>query len=230
MKEHQTRTLIVEAHADDAAWIAGGTIPLLTRRGEQVDSFMATDSNWEGNGTQRYEEQREMMNIFGMKTLYDVGNRFEIPDGSLEMTKSGILLVQALLHVVDTSHDEGAPYDRIITFGPDGWSGHTDHKVVSQVARAVFGMRSSITELWMAGMGHEERASFDKDYEHNSFYENAPHVDTSSYRPVIILDTLDTKIVGTQTHESQLADDGKLQIERIRQLAPIEYFNVYQRT
>lgn len=229
MKERFPRTLIVEAHADDAAWIAGGTIPQLTRRGIPVDSFMATDSNWDGNGRERAAEQRAMMNVFGMDTLHDVGNRFEIPDGSLDMTKSSILLVKALLYIVDTAHDEGAPYDRFITFGTDGWSGHMDHKVVAAVAQTVFTMRSSISELWIAGMGRKEREAFDRDYEHNAFYEAVPAVNTSAYRPVIILDTLETKIAGTAAHKSQMAEDGARQIERIKQLPPVEYFNVYQR-
>ncbi len=228
MKEYH-RTLVIEAHADDAAWIAGGTIPQLTRQGIPVDSFMATDSNWDENGAERAAEQRDMMKIFGMGRLHDVGNRYEIADGSLTMRDSGILLVQALLHVVDSAHTEGDPYDRFITFGPDGYSGHNDHKVMSEVARAVFGMRDSVRELWMAGMSPDQYDAFISDYAENDFYEPFVPVDISQYRPVIIPDTLPVKNAGIKAHQSQMARDGKLQVERNNALPPVEYFNVYRR-
>ncbi|MDO8610892.1 MAG: PIG-L family deacetylase [bacterium] len=225
MTEHfiqliKPRVLVAEAHADDAAWFAGGAIALLGMQYVQVDSILFSDSNGRGVGNQRLREQKKMMKILRMNKLYPVGYENKFADGTLNETELFSPMVSALLHVLRQAEKENFPYTHIITFGQDGYSGHPDHIAVAEVVEYVFEMVNSLHELWQVGMFQEERALWPKNY-----FVQIPNMNfNNDYVGIDISQALSIKEEAIRSHTSQLPNGGIEHMQRIRQIEPVEYF------
>lgn len=216
------RQLAIEAHADDIPWTQGGDVKLKTRN-YQVDSLLFTDSNGQGNGKQRLEEQRRGMDILGMSKLYAVGDEWGFGDGNLS-TRLYQQMAQALFYVVDAATKEGFPYTSFRTFNERGFSGHPDHSIVASVAQYVFQHRPEIKQLIQVEMTPEEHALWPKDY-----FVHVPTPKIDGCIQVDITETLNSKIAAIQAHTSQLTNGGLDQIARVRQLPPREIYRYTNR-
>ena len=85
------RVLAVYAHPDDAEYLFGGTVALLTSRGAEVTYVCCTDGRKSGSdpdmteddvAAMRAEEQRAAARVLGVKEVTFLG----YPNGSLEVT------------------------------------------------------------------------------------------------------------------------------------------------
>lgn len=222
MKEIENNaTLTVWAHADDSAWTAGGSIAQLTTS-TRVDGLLFTDSNGQGLGPQRLEEERAAMKVLGMETLYPVGHDHHFEDGRLANEHFGPM-VTALLHVIDSAKENGVNYHTIITFGPDGYSGHFDHMVVAHVVLETFRLRNQLKSIWQVGMSAEEREAW------GDYFVPIPVVDTKDYHAVPIEATYKQKNAAIASHTSQLKNGGLSHIARVEKLPKKEYFKITNR-
>jgi LmbE family N-acetylglucosaminyl deacetylase len=118
----------VWAHPDDEAWLAGGLMAEAVRAGRRVVCVTATRGElgttdpvrWplEGLAEVRTEEMRRCMEILGVtEHLW-----LDYPDGGCAAMPADEP-VGKLVSLID----EIRP-DTILSFGPDGMTGHTDHQ------------------------------------------------------------------------------------------------------
>jgi LmbE family N-acetylglucosaminyl deacetylase len=125
------RVLAVWAHPDDETYLAGGLLALAADAGERPVVVTATDGEG-GFGDDRAWppararhvrrcEARAAMAILGV-----VDHRgWELPDGGCQDVDPA-LPVSRLVAIIDDVRP-----DTVLTFGPDGITGHPDHKAVS---------------------------------------------------------------------------------------------------
>lgn len=121
----------VWAHPDDEAYLsatlmhrvidAGGRVILLTAtRGE----FGSSDSDGDGTGlaTLRERELRSAMRVIGVSDVRFLG----LSDGACELADD-----ETMTAVIADVIAQEEP-DVVVTFGPDGITGHPDHQAVSR--------------------------------------------------------------------------------------------------
>jgi LmbE family N-acetylglucosaminyl deacetylase len=134
----RTGTLLgVWAHPDDEAFLSAGLMAAATRAGNRVVVATATRGELgspdpaglppERLAALREEELARSLAVVGVREHRWLGHR----DGSLDGVRrsAGIDQVSRLI-------DEVRP-DTIVTFGPDGMTGHSDHRAISSwVTRA----------------------------------------------------------------------------------------------
>ena len=143
------RLLCIWAHPDDEAYLsaglmaqtidAGGTVTLVTITDGEL-GFAADDPTpLPTRARQRRGELRNAMAIIGVEDIRFCG----VPDGGLSAAPSRPL-VENLVTIIE----EVQP-DTIVTFGPDGITGHDDHIANCGVATQAW-LEAGIGELWYA--------------------------------------------------------------------------------
>lgn len=214
---NRERELAIEAHADDIPWTQGGDVAQQTKH-HQIDSVLITDSNYQGLGKVRLQEQRAGMDILGMSQLYPIGNERGFRDGYLNahIYRS---IVQALLSIIDEAAREKYPYTALRTFNERGFSGHPDHIIVASIAQYIFALRPEIQRLITVEMSPEEHALWPKDY-----FVHVPTPIMDGCIEVDITCTLPQKIASIEAHTSQLRNGGLEQMERVAILPPREIY------
>jgi dephospho-CoA kinase len=106
--------LTVLAHPDDGAFAIGGSLARYAEAGAEIHLASATSG-----GAGASQEFRRASEILGARDIHLLG----YPDGGLSPDSSpGVVAVESLLRQL-------APAV-VITFGPDGITGHPDHKAV----------------------------------------------------------------------------------------------------
>lgn len=130
--------LCVGAHPDDEAWIAGGILAAAAKNGQKVVVITATkgeagttdESRWPQHqlGNIRTQELHNSLRILGVTEH----GMLECLDGECDQADEQAMALQlaAVMH-------RQRP-DSILTFGPEGLTGHSDHAAVSRwVSKAV---------------------------------------------------------------------------------------------
>jgi LmbE family N-acetylglucosaminyl deacetylase len=125
------------AHPDDEAFLAGGLMAAACDAGQRVVCVTATlgehgtDEPWhwppDRLGRVRAHELRASLAALGVTEHHLLG----ITDGTCAM-QAHDAVVDTLARIV-----EDVEPDTIVTFGPDGFTGHEDHQTVSAWATAV---------------------------------------------------------------------------------------------
>lgn len=120
------------AHPDDEAYLMGGVMALAADAGQHVACVTATlgdagetadAQRWPREDLRRIREE-ELARALGLLGVSDHSCLY-LPDGRLaELDPEGP--VGDLVAVIDRVRP-----DTVITFGPDGMTGHLDHKTVS---------------------------------------------------------------------------------------------------
>lgn len=141
--------LAVFAHPDDESFRPGGTLALLARRGVRVQVLTATRGEGGSCGDPplctpeelpavREAELRCACAALGLEPPRFLDYR----DGTLaEVDAEG--LTAAILHVVQEVHPQV-----MLTFGPEGLSGHPDHVTVGRCAAEAFRRAGDVAALY----------------------------------------------------------------------------------
>ncbi len=129
------RILVVTAHPDDEAFLAAGTIRQLVERGAEVRLVCMTQGErgraWtsltgSALGQVREQELRTAAALMGVRQVEVLG----FADGML--ATAGALLTG----ILGLAFEKFSP-ELVITFGPDGYTGHSDHCVLHQAVLGV---------------------------------------------------------------------------------------------
>jgi len=145
------RLLGVWAHPDDECYLSAGLMARVVAAGGHVRVVCATSgelgtSDSAEAGTERFAYSRRVelqssLDVLGVHDLHVVG----LPDGGCSEADDADMAAVVADHIDDV----GA--DTVITFGPDGITGHADHTAVSRWTTAA--ARSDL-ELLYATMTH----------------------------------------------------------------------------
>ena len=146
------RLLGVWAHPDDEAYLSAGLMGRVIDSGGQVTLVTATrgelgseDPELAGSDAFAAHREAELRSSLGELGVTDV-RVLGLPDGGCVATESE-MAVAALIGCID----ELRP-DAIVTFGPDGITGHPDHAQVSAWTTSAWWARRTGTELLYATM------------------------------------------------------------------------------
>jgi len=144
------RLLGVWAHPDDEAYLSAGLMGRVTDNGGHVTSATVTlgelgfaddDSrSWLDRSNHRLRELTEACAVVGVHDVRNLG----FGDGQLDSTPLG-LLVDAIGDLID----DVAP-DVVVTFGPDGITGHPDHVVTGLATTIAAAGRPEVELLYAA--------------------------------------------------------------------------------
>jgi LmbE family N-acetylglucosaminyl deacetylase len=173
--EHLGDVLMIWAHPDDETYLAGGLSASLTDAGHRVVCVTATRGAAGGDAEVRTAELEAALAVLGVSEHHWL----EYDDGGCAavdpVEASGLLagLVEAVRP------------DTVITFGPDGVTGHPDHRAVS-----------SWTDLALAGMAVSPRLlhpvarpqplDVDLDENFNVFEHGRPRICTDDELAVLL--------------------------------------------
>lgn len=128
--------LFVGAHPDDETFCCGGLLAMAVRNGQRVLCVTATRGEGGVQDAHRWPPERmaeirtqelgKALKILGMSEHYWLnyhdGTCDQVPEDDASKAIAGII--------------ERSKVDTIITFGPDGLTGHPDHQSVSKWASA----------------------------------------------------------------------------------------------
>jgi LmbE family N-acetylglucosaminyl deacetylase len=133
-QEFPNRMLVILAHPDDESFGAGGTLAKYAHQGVKVILLCATrgeagisGAKPEEAGAIREQELRQAAKHLGIE-VYFLGYR----DGELSKTDPAKLL-EHIAGWIDTVQPQV-----ILTFGPDGVSGHPDHVTISHIVTQAY--------------------------------------------------------------------------------------------
>jgi LmbE family N-acetylglucosaminyl deacetylase len=142
------RTLLgVWAHPDDEAYLSAGLMAEFRRRGDRVVVVTATLGE-HGTGdpeawppdrlaSLRHTELRKSLAALGVDELHLLG----LEDGTCA-SHDGTEAIAGCIAAVQP--------DLIVTFGPDGMTGHPDHRAVSRWTTDAWGATRPNADLWYA--------------------------------------------------------------------------------
>jgi LmbE family N-acetylglucosaminyl deacetylase len=201
-----TRTLLgVWAHPDDEAYLSAGLMHEHVRRGDRVVVVTATlgehgtpdPDEWppERLAVLRLRELVASLAAVGVAEHHVLG--FE--DGRCDQV-DGTDLVAAHITEVDP--------DVIVTFGPDGMTGHPDHRAVSRWATDAWSRSGARAELWYATLTPEFHRRWGPLNDELGIFADQPcpprtPTDRLSYILELDGDGLDAKLAALAAHRSQ---------------------------
>lgn len=194
----------VWAHPDDETYVAGGLMAIARHLDSDVTCVTATDGDFAPDDAQRERVAARRRDELGLALdLLGVTDRvrFGLPDGGCDQVDdaTGVALVADVL-------DSRRP-DTVITFGPDGLTGHPDHCAVSRwtslAVRDVCPDARLLCPTLTPHMADEDRDINDR------FDVYAPGLPATHHLSELALDLtlrgawLDLKIAALRAHASQ---------------------------
>lgn len=144
-----SRLLAVFAHPDDESYRPGGTLALLARRGVQVQVLTATRGQAGSCGDPPLCRPEELPAVreqelycacaaLGIEPLHIL----DYQDGHLSQVDPE----QLIAHILDVVQQVRPQV--ILTFGPDGLSGHPDHVTIGRCAAEAFRRTEDVAALY----------------------------------------------------------------------------------
>lgn len=118
----------VWAHPDDETYLAGGLMAKARALGARVTCVVATDGDYADSAAERARVGRlRRSELYGALCALDVHDLelLHLPDGACADVEAG-RAIDAIAGILSSR----APAT-VITFGPDGFTGHADHRAVS---------------------------------------------------------------------------------------------------
>lgn len=141
--------LAVFAHPDDETFRPGGTLALLARQGVRVQVLTATRGEAGSCGdpslctTEELPARRERELSCACTALgLEPPRLLDFPDGHLAEAETEEVIVQILAAIRET----GAHV--LLSFGPDGLSGHADHVTIGRCAAEAFRRAEILAALY----------------------------------------------------------------------------------
>ena len=150
-------TLAVWAHPDDETYLAGGLLPLLREAGQRVVCVTATrgeaadpratPAERSALAATRTAELLEAAGVLGI----DEHHWLDLPDGGCHLVDphGPARRIAAIAHEIDV--------DTIVTFGPDGFTGHPDHRAVSAWVDQAVALGADPVRVLHAAMTYADR-------------------------------------------------------------------------
>jgi LmbE family N-acetylglucosaminyl deacetylase len=196
----------VWAHPDDETYVAGGLMAVARHLGQPVTCITATDGDFAPTEGERRRvagvRRTELDLALDLLGVTD-GVRFGLRDGECQEIADdvGIALVAEVL-------DSRQP-DTVVTFGPDGLTGHPDHCAVSRWTAEAVRIASPQARLLCPSVTPAMVAA-DRDI-NDRFDVYAPGLPTTHRDEDLLLDLivggpwLDVKLAALQAHASQTA-------------------------
>jgi LmbE family N-acetylglucosaminyl deacetylase len=130
--DHLGTVLMIWAHPDDETYLAGGLSAVLTDAGQRVVCITATRGEAGASGSAdtvrdelaevRTAELEEALRILGVEEHHWL----DYPDGGCADIDADAAAAR-----ISRVLDDVSP-DTVVTFGPDGFTGHPDHRAVSR--------------------------------------------------------------------------------------------------
>jgi LmbE family N-acetylglucosaminyl deacetylase len=207
--------LLVFAHPDDETSAAGGTTAKYVSQGYTVDLVTATGGekgtrlevpDGVETATVRASEQRDAATITGVRDIYLLG----YIDGEL-MEADFNEVTEKILEVMEKVQPQ-----LVITFGPDGISGHPDHVAIGKAATAAFqkvpNRSGGLRKLYYVAIPESAFASVNQ--------EEVGHVitrpDDEITTEIDISSFLETKLRALKKYRSQ--EDARWLVDMFRQV------------
>lgn len=196
------------AHPDDEAYLMGGVMALAADAGQGVACVTATlgaagetadESRWPRErllDVRRAELERALA-ILGVADHQSL----DLPDG-------GLADLDAAEHVPDlVAAIERVRPDTVITFGPDGMTGHPDHRTISAWTEAAVADAGTGARLLFATKTPEVAEAFEE-IDEQIFPPGLPPVTPHDQAVTIVLDddTLERKVRALEAHASQTTE------------------------
>jgi LmbE family N-acetylglucosaminyl deacetylase len=129
------RMLVVLAHPDDETFPTGGTLAKYASQGVEITLICATKGEAGISGLTREEaariRERELRAAADVLGLFDV-HFLGWQDGELEKVDESTVIQQLVMILKDIQPQV------VITFGPDGISGHSDHVAIHHLTTLAF--------------------------------------------------------------------------------------------
>jgi LmbE family N-acetylglucosaminyl deacetylase len=201
--------LAVWAHPDDESFVAGGLLAAASDSGSRVVCLTATRGERGTTDAERWCTSRlartRTRELAAAHAILGIADQRWLPfdDGDCHAVSPGhgmALVARAIAEVQP---------DTIVTFGPDGLTGHTDHQAVSRwTSHAWAATRSPARLLWAAITVDAQRRMAEVEPVANAFYPGYPRV-TSDRSVAVRLDLtgdlLDRKFSAMRAHATQSA-------------------------
>lgn len=199
--------MTIWAHPDDESFLAGGLMIAAAARGARVLNVTATLGELGTDDPDRWTPTRlrdrrrlelaEALALLGGAELETLG----VSDGSCDRVhdRMGARLVTPLL--------ERHRPDVIVTFGPDGVTGHPDHQAVGRwTDLAAAGYDRSIPVLHVATAAAWPAELIERMHRSNAFFPGYPERTRHRTDHHLVLDDemLDRKLAALDCHRSQI--------------------------
>lgn len=204
--------LCVGAHPDDETWIAGGILAAAAKNGQKVVVITATKGEAGTTDQERWPQQllgnirtQELHNSLRILGVEEHG-MLECLDGECDQADEQDMALQ--LAVV--MHRERP--DSVITFGPEGLTGHSDHAAVSRWVSKASKLVDGDPKIYHATHTLEwyERVGRELDKKANLFFNLQEPVLTREGELAINYDLpdeiADLKLKALQAQPSQMED------------------------
>lgn len=200
--------LAVWSHPDDESFLAGGLLAEVARRGGRVVNVTATSGE---GGTddpvahppaalaeRRERELGQALDELGAEPAIGLG----FGDGSCDLVpeRLGAGLVGAIVDQVDP--------DVIVSFGPDGVTGHPDHRAVGRWTRGAVADRDDRTPLLTTAAAAAWPAHcVERLHSIDAFWPGYPDRDAGGFDRIAELDEwlVERKLAALARHASQMA-------------------------
>jgi N-acetylglucosamine malate deacetylase 2 len=191
--------LAIFAHPDDETFRPGGTLALLARRGVRVHVLTATRGQAGSCGDPplcardelpavRESELRCACSALGLEPPY----LLDYQDGHLAEVDAETFIAE-ILSVVAQVHPQV-----MLTFGPDGLSGHPDHIAAGRYATDAFHRAASVAALYSVAVPHSLAKRL-------GMAQICPAPDETIALSVDIIETWEAKLSAIRCHATQLA-------------------------
>jgi LmbE family N-acetylglucosaminyl deacetylase len=200
------RTLLgVWAHPDDETYASAGLMTEFRRRGDRVVLVMATlgehgtsdPTEWPPHrlAALRHRELRNSLALLDVDEIHLLGYE----DGGCDR-RDGTEAIAT--HIAEIEPD------LIVTFGPDGMTGHPDHRAVSAWTTDAWAMTRSTADLWYSTVTPDFHRRWNDLNERIGFWTDQPErpcTDVADLAADFTLpdDLLDVKIAALRAHTSQ---------------------------
>ena len=200
------RTLLgVWAHPDDEAYLSAGLMAAARRRGDRVVIVTATlgdhgtsdPATWPPARLRRLR-RRELRNSLAALDVHEV-RLLGFEDGTCDQVDGTAAIAD---HIADIEPDQ------IVTFGPDGMTGHPDHRAVSRWTTDAWTAICPDVPLWYATKTPDFHARFGEVNERIGLWNDQPAppcTEANSCAASIALtgDLFAAKLAALEAHASQ---------------------------
>jgi LmbE family N-acetylglucosaminyl deacetylase len=201
--------LAVWAHPDDESFVAGGLLAAASDAGSRIVCLTATRGERGTDDADRWHPRRlgrtRSRELAAAQAIIGIGEQRWLPfeDGACHTVSPGhgMALVAQVI-------DDVQP-DTIVTFGPDGLTGHADHRAVARwTSHAWAARRPTARLLWAAITADTAARMSAAEPVAHAFYPGFPHVAADcdvAIRLDLGGDLLDRKFSAIRAHATQSA-------------------------